>query len=124
VERRGEFETWLDEENDDLKAEDFIDPQLFIQWQGSLPRRERAAAASPPEPVNLTGTDGHRRRYSVIPATEGAIVRWLDPAGSELARSADIMGEFDDGSIRNDYELRTGPRGSSVYRTFSAPIRP
>ncbi|UEM19535.1 DEAD/DEAH box helicase [Skermanella mucosa] len=123
AERRGEFEAWLDEEYDDLEAENLIDPQLFIQWQSSFLQPERAATASPSESVDLTGTDGRRKRYNVIPATDGVLVRWLDPAGFELARSEDIPEEFRDKSIRNDYELRKNRHRSSVYRTFSAPIR-
>jgi hypothetical protein len=71
----------------------------------------------------LTGTNGGKRRYSVVPVTEGARVRWLDPAGFELATSEDILGEFDVGSIRDDYELRATRRGASVHRTFRAAGR-
>ena len=92
----------------------------FIQWQNSLPRRERAAAIDVPEPVELTGTDGRKQRYNVVPATEGALVRRLDPAGFELARSENTPGEFDARSIRNDYELRATRRGASVHRMFHA----
>lgn len=121
--RRGEFEAWLNDGFDDIESEDLIDPQLFLQWQGTLPRRAHEATVAQPEPVALTGTDGRRQRYNVIPITEGAVVRWLDPAGFELARSEDILGEFDDRLITNDYELRAGRRGSAVHRTFAAGSR-
>ena len=80
--------------SEDIEPEDLIDPQFFLQWQGSLPRRERVAAAEGPEAVRLTGTNGRRQRYSVIPVENGALIRWLDPAGFELARSDDILREF------------------------------
>lgn len=119
--RRPQFESWLNEGYDDLETEDLIDPQLFLAWQGSLPRRVGDAATNLPEPVNLTGTDGHRDRYSVIPVSERGLVRWLDPAGFELAQSDDVLGDFLPGStIRNDYELRANRRGAEVFRTFEA----
>jgi hypothetical protein len=117
--RREEFEVWLNEGFDDIEPEDLIDPQLFLQWQGSLPRRARDGAAQQPEPAALTGTNGRRKRYNVIPITEGALVRWLDPAGFELARSDDVLGEFEDRLTGNDYELRTDQNGACVHRTFT-----
>jgi hypothetical protein len=124
AERRKEFDAWLNEEFEDIEPEDLIDPQLFLQWQGGLPRRERVTAADGPEAVQLTGTNGRRQRYSVIPVENGAVIRWLDPAGFELARSDDILGEFPTRSIGNDYELRIGRRETAVHRTFSAASRP
>ena len=119
--RRPQFESWLKEGYDDLETEDLIDPQLFLAWQGSLPRRVGDAAPNLPEPVNLTGTDGRRDRYSVIPVSERGLVRWLDPAGFELAQSDDVLGDFPPGStIHNDYELRANRRGAEVFRTFEA----
>jgi hypothetical protein len=120
VGRREEFDAWLNVEFDDIDPEDRIDPQLFLQWQGSLPSRERVAAADGAEAVQLTGTNGRRQRYSVIPIENGALIRWLDPAGFELARSDDILGEFPARRIGNDYELRINPRETAVYRTFFA----
>lgn len=121
--RREEFEAWLNDGFEDIESEDLIDPQLFLQWQGTLPRRTREAAVVRPQPAALTGTDGRRQRYNVIPIPDGPVVRWLDPAGFELARSEDIIGEFEDPSPTNDYELRAGRRGSSVHRTFSMGSR-
>ncbi len=121
--RRDDFEAWLNDEFEDIESEDLIDPQLFLQWQGTLPRRPPEAAVERPEPVALTGTDGRRQRYSVIPIADGALVRWLDPAGFELARSEDVLGEFDDRLINNDYELRTDRRISVVHRTFTRTAR-
>lgn len=121
--RREEFEAWLNAEFDGIESEDLIDPQLFLQWQGTLPRRTQGDAVAQPEPAALTGTDGRRQRYNVIPIADGPVVRWLDPAGFELARSEDVLGEFEDRLITNDYELRAGRRGSAVHRTFSTGSR-
>lgn len=120
-ERRPQFEAWLDVKYDDFKAEDLIDPQLFLGWQGSLPRRARDAPANLPESVILTGTDGRRDRYNVIPVRERGLVRWLDPAGFELARSDDVPGDLPRRStIQNDYELRVNRRGAEIFQTFEA----
>lgn len=120
AERREEFETWLHANHVDIEPDDYIDPQLFLEWQNSLPRREHAAVPFAPETVELTGTNGARPRYNVIPVPHGARVSWLDPAGFELATSKDIAGAYDNSSIRNDYELRATQRGASVNRTFRA----
>lgn len=118
--RREEFDAWLNEEFDNIDAEDRIDPQLFLKWQGSLPSRERPAAADGAEAVQLTGTNGSRQRYSVIPLENGAVIRWLDPAGFELARSNRGQGELHNRRIANDYELRIGQINNAVHRVFSA----
>lgn len=100
-----------------------IDPQLFLALQGSLPRRVGDAATNLPESVNLTGTDGRRDRYSVIPVSERGLVRWLDTAGFELDQSEEVLGDFPPGStIHNDYELQANRnwRGAEVFRTFEA----
>jgi hypothetical protein len=106
-----------------VDPEDRIDPQLFLQWQGSFPTRERPAAADGAEAVQLTGTNGRRHRYSVIPVENGALIRWLDPAGFELARSENILGEFPTRRTSNDYELRIDSKETAVHRTFSAASR-
>jgi hypothetical protein len=120
---REEFERWLIANYRDIAPDDYIDPQRFLEWQNSLPRSEHTAAAFAPEPAVLTGTNGFRLRYSVMPVTNGRHVNWLDPAGFKLATSTDKVGRFDVGSVHNDYELRVTQRGVSVNRTFHARIR-
>ncbi|MGY3133768.1 hypothetical protein ACVWZM_004450 [Bradyrhizobium sp. USDA 4501] len=120
AERRVEFETWLHANHVDIEPDDYIDPQLFLEWQSSLPRRERASTTFAPAPVELTGTNGTRHRYNVIPVPNGAHVSWLDAAGFELARSKDFAGAYDNGSVRNDYELRATRGGAAVNRIFQA----
>jgi hypothetical protein len=119
--RRSEFEQWLEEEFDEISSEDRIDPQLFLRWQAAIDRRIRDRFDELPELVELTGTDGRHRRYPVIPARHGTLVRWIDPAGFELAQSDDILDEFGSGAVRSDYELRADARESHVYRLFAAP---
>jgi hypothetical protein len=70
--------------------------------------------------VELTGTNGRRRRYNVIPAKRDERVHWIDPAGFELAQSDDIFDEFGPDAIRSDFELRTDSIEAHVHRVFAA----
>src|SRR3546814_9513481 len=79
--RRKEFETWLDDELEEISSEDLIDPQHFLRWQLSLGRDVRDLFDDLPELVELTGTVGRRRRYNVIPARRDGRVGWMYPAG-------------------------------------------
>lgn len=47
-------------------------------------------------------------------------MRWIDPAGFELAQSDDIFDEFGPGAIHSDFELRTEGAEAQVYRIFVA----
>ncbi|GFM29088.1 DEAD/DEAH box helicase [Novosphingobium sp. PY1] len=115
--RRPEFDAWLEDDLEEPDSEDRIDPQLFQRWQASLPRRD--ASETPPELLSaeLTGTLGHRQRYAVIPIKDGDRIRWLDPAGFELAVSA---ARKPDGRnlFRSDFELRTTGPQAAVVRSF------
>lgn len=118
--RRNEFEAWLRAEYVEIEAEDLIDPQYFLEWEASLPRRGHSSITDDPETAELTGSDGRHRVYKVIPVTSGNVVRWLDPAGFELARSERGAHEHGNRDVRNDYELRKGRRGSIVHKIFTA----
>jgi len=118
--RRDEFEAWLEHEFDEIASDDLIDPQHFLRWQLSLGRDGRVRFDDFPELVELTGTKGQRHRYNVIPARDDGRVRWMDPAGFELAQSDDIFDEFGPGAIRSDFELRTDGVQAQVHRIFAA----
>ncbi|MGQ3074170.1 MAG: DEAD/DEAH box helicase [Ferrovibrionaceae bacterium] len=118
--QRGEFEAWLEDELDEVASEDLIDPQYFLRWQLSLRREARDRIEDRPELVELTGTDGRRHRYNVIPVRREGRVRWIDPAGFELAQSDDIFDKFGPGAIRSDFELRTEGAEAQVHRIFAA----
>ena len=116
--RLREFDAWLDDERDDPKSEDRIDPQLFLRWQASLPRAEGAAGAAFQSRAALTGTTGARGSYAVIPVTRDDGTAWLDPAGFELAVTSPSahVGTRDS---RNDFELVTAGGEPTVRRLFS-----
>lgn len=115
--RRPEFDAWLEDEIDEPDGEDRIDPQLFQRWQASLPRREAPETIPELFIADLTGTNGHRQRYAVIPIEDGDRTRWLDPAGFELAVSD---GRRPDGQspFKSDFELRIAAGQVAVVRAF------
>jgi len=115
--RRVEFETWLDEQLVAVETDNLIDPQLFQQWRASLPKPKPTATAQVSFETDLTGTDGRRGRYAVIPVQAEGETRWLDPAGFELGVSPGNGPNRRD-LYQSDYELRTVGRLPSVVRTF------
>ncbi len=115
--RRQEYDRWLDRELDDVSSEDLIDPQRFLRWQRSLPKSERTATTTSKVKANLTGTDGSRDRYAVIPVARKGGVVWLDPAGFELAISnGDYRLSYR--AMRSDYELKIDGENPTVTRIF------
>lgn len=115
--RRREFDAWLNDELDDPKSEDRIDPQLFLRWQEALPRAEVAAGAAAQMRAALTGTTGARGSYAVIPVRRDDGTVWLDPAGFELAvtRPTARLGTR---PSRTDFELVIGAGEPMVRRRF------
>ncbi|KIZ44529.1 MULTISPECIES: DEAD/DEAH box helicase [Rhodopseudomonas] len=116
--RREEYETWLDAEYDDLDGEDFIDPQLFLAWERSLPQPERAAGRGNRVPAELTGTTGERGRYRVVPILRDERICWIDAAGYVLAESNREESPFRGRLHRQDFELRTNGEAPFVERSF------
>jgi hypothetical protein len=117
--RRTEFDNWLQANYEDIEPEDAIDPQLFLEWQSSLPPAAAASAASGHVAATLTGTNGVRGIYSVTPFIRRGAVHWLDAAGFVLATS--VVEDFTRaGMARNDYELRVSNGAAFVQRTYTA----
>jgi hypothetical protein len=115
--RRAAFEEWLEAEIDNPSAEDNIDPQLFLRWEQSLPRTAKEALVALPMTAALTGTDGSRGRYAVIPVARGEHLSWLDPAGFELATTRPAR-RITGRQIRSDYELSGTAEAANVVRRF------
>jgi hypothetical protein len=115
--RRREFDAWLDDDQDEPTTEDRIDPQLFLRWQTSLSRSERAAGAAPQLRAALTGTNGARGRYNVIPMARDDETAWLDPAGFELAVTRPRV-RIGTTPSRSDFQLVTAGGEPMVMRLF------
>jgi hypothetical protein len=117
--RREEFETWLNAEYNDLAAEDFIDPQLFLVWERSLPQPERAVDRRNRVLAELIGTTGERGLYGVVPVVANDTINWTDPAGYVLARSIWNGFHFHGELNRQDFDLHTDVRQPFVSRSFA-----
>jgi hypothetical protein len=115
---RREFDNWLFAQNADASSEDLIDPQLFIQWQDQRRRQGLTVQREDSSDVaSLTGTDGRRQQYRVLPILTDNDVKWVDPAGFELATSPQHLGVRPQLSSKNDYILIAGAN-VAVHRTF------
>lgn len=84
---------------------------------GDPPPHELGATAQVSFDTDLTGTDGRRRRYAVIPVQAEGETRWLDPAGFELAVSQGGGPEGRD-PFRNDFELLVAETQCNIIRTL------
>ena len=115
--RRGAYEAWLEEEMEDVSAEDRIDPQHFLDWEQSQRAPEEWRATAPPIRAALTGTTGARGRYPVIPINREESVAWLDPAGFELAVTRERV-RLGVNRSRSDYQLAIAGDGPTVARLF------
>lgn len=117
--RRREFESWMESEYDDgIDADDWIDPQYFLRWQRHLATRSEGHTPVRHIEARLTGTNGERTSYSVVPVRSREAVHWIDPSGFELAISA-VSDDLDHAS-RDDFELRSQRGNWRVHRTFRA----
>lgn len=119
---RESFESWMDLNYVDILPEDWIDPQYFLEWQRTLHEDTETSSSLQRIKTRLTGTDGCRGEYRVLPLMSRSEVRWLDASGFELARSKTIveMGEI---SYRDDFELRISQGKSFVHRIFRSSQR-
>lgn len=116
---RHKFDSWLSEKYEGLSSEDWIDPQCFLEWQRSLPRQARKRPEASTFTAELTGTDGRKEKYRVLPLISPDGISWLDASGFELARSA-LPDKMEGISHCHDYELKINKRGGKVLRVFRA----
>ncbi len=118
--RRPEFEVWLQDQLDEAAADDFIDPQKFLEWQRALPRGAPERLDREPAEVALTGTTGQKERYFVVPAEDENAINWIDASGYSLAQSEERPAWVRDRAFRDDFELRIEGEQATVRRVFAA----
>lgn len=112
------FLEWLTQESPRHDPEDQIDPRKLLAWSRTLKASDVAAPRRTPIPVELSGTDGRAKRYSVIPIKSGGRIRWLDASGFRLAISP-IPADFPNTNARShDYDLVTRNGEATVVRMF------
>lgn len=118
VARRAEYDAWLVQRGTPISDEDLIDPQLFLEWQRSLPKPDRAAAAPTAVSASFIDVEGKLNRYAVRPVSGSDGVIWLDPAGFRIAQSTSMPGEPDANASRRDFELVNDAFGVRVVQTY------
>lgn len=118
ADKKLEFQEWLESEREEIDADDWIDPQLFLQWQLSLPKRERPEAEKTIYQAELTGTDGMIGQYNVLPIYSDGVVTWLDPAGYELAKSNVSEWRNDVASHKSDFKMAIENGSAIVTKVF------
>ena len=118
--RRPEFAAWLEDELEEVGADDFIDPQKFLDWQRALPRDRRRGVRSREIDAELTGTNGRMELYSVMPMESDNFVNWIDASGYSLARSGQRPPWIRDSAFRDDFDLRIEDGRAMMNRKFAA----
>lgn len=116
---RPEFDAWLEEQRDEIAADDLIDPQLFLEWKNSRAAEAERGVRRRTSNATLSGTDGRQGKYAVIPVVENGVIHWFDSAGFALARSEAENSPFQGLIHRDDFQLRTDREQPIVRRTFS-----
>jgi hypothetical protein len=115
---RASYIEWLRLEVESPDDEDYIDPQRFLAWQRMQTIRSANTHIQTPTTVELSGTNGARLAYDVVPILTPEGVEWIDAAGFRLAKSGH------DGTLRgqlhkSDFLLKVDSEQFVVERVFS-----
>jgi len=114
-----QFIGWLQQQPEVVvTGEELIDPRNFLRW---LHSRTPAVAVQPSvRMVNagLSGTDGMQGRYAVVPFRMGGNLRWIDPAGYELALSLEQPEILGTETYFHGFDLTTAAGDARVTRVF------
>lgn len=118
--QRNEFQTWLaaEQAGEDVGPEQLIDPQYFLAWKASRPITDTSKKNALVESATLTGTDGHKERYDVLPIVRDGMVEWIDPAGYVLAETLVPKKTSGPVNTRSDYDLVIQGDASIVRRVY------
>jgi hypothetical protein len=112
------FLEWLEREAPRHDSEDRIDPRQLLAWSRTLRVLEATPERRTPIAVELSGTHGRAKRYSVIPVKSESRIRWLDASGYRLAISSIPANFQSDDSQSHDYDLVIRNGEANVVRTF------
>ena len=118
------FLDWMDARDpQETDGEALIDPRNFLEWSRARRLELSPRAPSPRIQADLTGTSGGNGRYSVIPVRDDGNLRWLDPAGFELAVSSNSRTIDDSDMYSDDFELVLDS-GPEIIRPFQGGRQP
>lgn len=113
-----EFLDWMEQRDEPVADdEDLIDPRHFLEWSRSRRTTTADLAVSRSMRAGLSGTTGAKGIYSVIPIRVADGVRWIDPAGFELAVSPDNSAMLGPTMYSQDFDLVMS-QGPEIVRTF------
>jgi len=116
---RPEFDAWLEEQQDEVDADDRIDPQLLLEWKRARAEVAERRVRRRTQNAMLDGTDGRRGQYAVIPVVSNGVIHWFDSGGFVLAQSDAENSPFQGMIHRDDFQLHTNGEQPIVRRTFS-----
>jgi hypothetical protein len=113
------FIEWLEQQPDVVvEGEELIDPRNFLKWSRSQTPAVAAQTAVRRVQANLSGTDGNAGRYAVIPLRVNDGLRWIDPAGYELAVSEEQQDMLGSEVYAQDFDLTATSGHPAVTRVF------
>lgn len=117
---RVEFAKWLNEQDnlDSEDAETHIDPRIFLKWARAVNTKDVPKRDKFSHPTELVA-DLKQTRYNVIPLQVGETLKWIDPAGYELARTNQDLTNLLPANLASDYVLIIKDDGDSeVFATY------
>ncbi|MBY3231720.1 DEAD/DEAH box helicase [Rhizobium laguerreae] len=115
---RPDFEAWLVASGAAKDPDSLIDPQNYRAWQLARERVVHDAEFLARNVLGqLTGVDGRRQSYDVLPIVNGEVVDWIDPAGFSVARSARADAVVTGRPAYHDFSVSAVP-GVQISRTF------
>lgn len=113
-----EFLDWMDARDEPIAGdEDLIDPRHFLEWARSRRTAPSEKKPSPTLPARLSGTEGNQGKYSVIPIQLDGGLKWIDPAGFQLAVSPDNPEMLGLRMYNHDFDLVTN-NGAEIIQSF------
>jgi hypothetical protein len=116
---KAQFIEWIERQPDvAAEGEELIDPRNFLKWSRSRPPAVPAQPAARIVDADLSGTDGNLGRYAVIPLRKNGGLRWIDPAGYELAASQEPHGLLGSEMYAQDFDLTAASGHAAVTRIF------
>lgn len=111
------FKQWLAGQIPFPQPEDYIDPQLYLLWQQSLEQPKASGRDVTTWVATLSGSNGAKLKYDVVPLRRGNDIHWVDAAGYKLAESSNNK-RFAKSAKNSDFVLTVNGAEVTVEQTF------